>query len=432
MFTALVLSLSLGVAASGTTAVLSSVNGHWEGVMERGSSRLPISIDVDVKANRASFSATDLGALDIPLSSLRLEPALHWELVGDTTTTIFDASVHKNVMLGTFHENASSGTFVLKRISASTAKPYALRDFVFENAGIRLAGSVYVPQGPGKHPAVVFVHGSGAEGRWATAYIADYLARHGIIALSYDKRGVGASGGDWRTASMQDLVGDARAAVHALSQRPDVDRGRVGIYGHSQGGEIAPAIAVNNPDVTWVGAADGPVGPQYLQDLFRVDTALQQRYSGVDLTEAQAVYAEFVDVARNGTSHDQLRADMKKYANKPWLADLAIPRDDNWIWAWYRTAGNYDNSAAWAAVRVPVLLLFGSNDRLVPPQESIAEATRILKNNGNPNVWVRFFSGADHTLRIPPASIDGWPHNAPGFLDTLARFATNLALSPRQ
>ena len=430
MLSVLLLSLGMSVAA-GTPTIVSPVTGHWEGVMQRGSSQLAISIDLDARTNRGFFSAPDLGALDVPLSSLRFGAPLHWELVGDTTTTIFDMQSQVNVMRGTFHENASSGTLILRRISASTTKPYALREITFEDGAVRLAGSVYVPRSAGKHPAVVLVHGSGPEGRWATAYIADYLARHGIIALTYDKRGVGASTGDWRTASMQDLIGDARAAVDALSQRPDVDRARLGIYGHSQGAEIAPDIAFNNPEVRWLGAADGPVGPQYQQDLFRVDTALQQRYSGADLTEAQRVYAEFVDVARNGTSHEQLRADMETYASSPWLADLAIPGDDNWIWAWYRKAGNYDNSGAWAAVSVPVVIFFGSNDKLVPPQESIAQTTRILENNGNRNVWVRVFSGADHTLRIPPAATGGWPHNAPGFLDTLAKFAKNLKLSSR-
>lgn len=428
MLSALFISLGL-IIAGGAPVAAAPVNGHWEGVMQRGSSQLAIGIDFDEKRNKGFFSAPDLGALDIPLSSLQLQPSLHWELVGDSTTTVFDASVQGNVMRGTFRENGSSGNVLLHRVSTSTVKPFVLEPIAFSNGDVRLAGTLYVPIGGGKHPAVVLVHGSGPEGRWATAYIADYLARHGIIALSYDKRGVGASTGDWRTASMQDLIADARAAVYAVSVRTDVDRRRVGVYGHSQGGEIAPAIALKNPEVKWIVAADGPIGPQYRQDLFRVNTALEQRYSGAELAQAKKVYAEFVDSARNGTSHEQLRADMKTYASSPWLADLAIPDDDNWIWAWYRRVGNYDNSAAWASVSIPVLILFGANDRLVPPQASIAQTARILKAHGNRNVWVLVFPGADHTLRVPPVSSDGWPHNALGFLSTLAKFAQSLRLN---
>gem|GEM_PF-6839029 len=74
-------------------------------------------------------------------------------------------------------------------------------------------------------------------------------------------------------------------------------------------------------------------------------------------------------------------------------------------------------------VTVPVLLLFGAEDELVPPQATIAETLRILHEHGNPSVVVREFPGADHTLHVPPPDPDGWPKNAPGFLEALTQFA---------
>jgi len=71
--------------------------------------------------------------------------------------------------------------------------------------------------------------------------------RHGVVALSYDKRGVGGSGGDWRTATFDDLAADARAGVHLLARRADVDPSRLGVYGHSQGGFLGPMIAETIP-----------------------------------------------------------------------------------------------------------------------------------------------------------------------------------------
>ncbi len=173
----------------------------------------------------------------------------------------------------------------------------------------------------------------------------------------------------------------------------------------------------------WLAAADGPIGPEYRQDLFRVDTLLAKTYSGQELSDAEKLYAEFVDVARNGAPHDALRTHIAKAGNAAWVDDLGIPSDSSWIWSWYRHVGNYDNAAAWARVTMPVLLLFGADDRLVPPQTTIAETVRILKNAGNANVTVLVFPGADHTLRVPPASAEGWPHNAPGLLETIDAFA---------
>ncbi|HEY2345623.1 MAG TPA: alpha/beta fold hydrolase [Xanthomonadaceae bacterium] len=401
-----------------------TIAGNWQGSMERGSARLPVSFDFPADAHgHGFFSAPDLGAIDVPLANIRSGNAVHWELVGDSTTIVFDGTEVDGTISGTTRENAQAGSFRLHRASTSTTQPYTEEKVTFSDGDTLLAGSVFAPRTQGRHPAVIFVHGSGAEGRWACAYLADYVARHGMVALVYDKAGVGESSGDWRSSSLEDLAADARAGIGLLAHRADVDPARLGVYGHSQGGEIAPLIAANDEQVKWVIAADGPVGPQFRQDLFRVDTLLAARYRGAALREAERVYAEFVDTARNGTSHAPLRADIARAGKAPWLDDLAIPDDGDWIWNWYRKAGNFDNTAAWAGVHVPVLLLFGGDDALVPARESIAQTTALLAAHGNTRVLARVYRGADHTLRIPPSTPDGWPRLAPGFPNVIVEFA---------
>lgn len=420
MIAALLLSIVFGVAN-----VSASLTGEWVGVMTRGGDTLNVRFDFSAASPQyATFSAPDLGAIDIPLQHVALGNAVHYDLVGDTTTTSFSGSVRGDTIAGTFSENRRPGTFMLHRVASRTQAPYAKRDVTFYNGDVQLAGTLFVPHSAGPHPAIIFVHGSGDESRWGSAYLADYAARRGIVALAYDKRGVGASTGNWRTSTMDDLAGDTRAAVALLSRTPEVDKRRIGVYGHSQGGEIVPAIAAGNALVAFVIDADGPVGPQYLQDVFRVDNILAQRYSGTDLTQAERLYREFVDVARSGAPHDRLRADMRAAGNAPWLADLQIPDDDNWIWAWYKNYGNYDNRAAWAKVRVPVLILFGGKDALVPPASSIEQTSAILKRHGNTNVTVRIFDAADHTLHVPPRTENGWPHLPAGFPEVVTQFVT--------
>ena len=406
-----------------------TLTGHWEGTMHRGSAQLRVSFDFPGETpNRGFFSAPDLGAIDIPLSNLKLGSRVGWELVGDATTSSFDATATGDTMSGTFREGSSAGLFDLHRVSTSAQKPYTKQDVTFQNGAVRLSGTVFAPRTPGKHPGIIFVQGSGAEGRWATAYLADYVARHGIVALTYDKRGVGASTGDWRASTLGDLVADARAGIALLAARADVKASDVGVYGHSQGAELSPAIAENNPSVSWIIAADGPVGPQYRQDLYRVDNILAQHFSGAQLDDAQRLYAEFVDVARTGAPHEKLRADIRSAGDAPWLDYIGIPDDQSWIWDWYRSAGNYDNTGAWASVRVPVLLVFGSDDALVPPKQSIAQTSDILRAHDAGRVAAQIFPGADHTLRVPPATPDGWPHNAAGFPDVIVTFV--LARQP--
>ena len=384
--------------------------------MRRGASALPIAVDLPTGSpSRGFFTAGDLGAMDVPLRNVRLRSDVHWELVGDQTTMVFAGRVAADSIGGTITEGSSQGTFSLHRVSASTDKPYASTSVRFSNGGVELAGTVLSPRTPGRHPAVVFIHGSGAEGRWANGFLADYVARRGVVALIYDKRGVGESTGDWKTSTLDDLARDAKAAVHVLAGREDVDPRRVGAYGHSQGGFIAPMVAADNTEVRWVVDADGNVGPQYEQDLYRVETMLTKRYSGQELRDAMSLYREFVDVARGGLSRDQLHADEAKHRSAAWYEHLGLPDDADWIWEWYRSVGNADNRRAWAAVDVPVLLLYGERDEVVPPRKSIDAITGILTSNHDTVVTVRVLGGADHALRVPPADALGWPRYADGF-----------------
>jgi pimeloyl-ACP methyl ester carboxylesterase len=300
-------------------------------------------------------------------------------------------------------------------VSASTDKPYRSTPIRFSNGGVELAGTVLSPRESGRHPAVVFIHGSGAEGRWANGFLADYVARRGVVALIYDKRGVGESTGDWKMSTLEDLSRDAKAAVHLLAGRPDVDPQRVGLYGHSQGGFIAPIVAAANGEVRWIVDADGNVGPQYEQDLFRVESALAKRFDGQQLRDAMSLYREFVDVARGGLSRDQLHADEAKHRSAAWYDALGLPDDEDWIWEWYRGVGNADNRRAWAAIDVPVLLVYGERDEVVPPRRSIDAITSLIAANHDTAITVRVLSGADHSLRVPPADALGWPRYADGF-----------------
>ena len=418
---------ALVFAALTAQPMIAGGSEEWVGTMSRGGDHLTVRFDLPTGSSpRATFSAPDLGAIDIPLQHVQLASHVHWELVGDTTTTVFDGDLNGGTIHGTFSENGRSGTFSLRRTRDTSGDPYAKRDVTFRNGDVQLAGTLFLPRTKGPHPAIVFVHGSGDEGRWSAAFLADYAARHGIVALTYDKRGVGASTGSWRTSTMADLARDARAGIHLLAQTSGVDIHRIGVYGHSQGGQLAPAIAEGNPLVSFVIDADGPVGPQYLQDLYRVDTYLRQRYSGKELADAERLYREFVNVARSGGSHAQLRADIRAAGDAPWLADLAIPADTSWIWAWYAQNGNYDNTGAWANVRVPVFIIFGGKDALVPVRSSIFQTVGTLMKHGNSNVTVRIFDNADHTLHVPPKSPDGWPHLPNGFPEAIAEFVSSL------
>src|SRR5690348_10120628 len=130
-------------------------------------------------------------------------------------------------------------------------------DVHFTNGPIQLAGTLISPKTGGRHAALILVHASGAEDREYLLPLAHFLVRHGIAVLGYDKRGVGASTGDWKSASFDDLAGDVIAAFEFLKTRKDIDPKQIGILGWSQAGWVMPLAAMRAKDIAFLISISG-------------------------------------------------------------------------------------------------------------------------------------------------------------------------------
>ncbi len=239
---ALLLSGLLAVSTVGLPAAHADPTGTWVGHWEREGSQLPVeTILTQTDSGFAgSFSSPQLRVVGIPFRQIRYAaPQLSWELVGDVSTTMFDGAITGDTLAGSFRDADQVGTFRLTR-APHVAPAFAEEAITFASGPVRLSGTVIYPAGAGPFPGVVFVHGSGAEGRWASRYLADAFARQGIASLIYDKRGVGASTGDWKAVGFAELVADASAAIDSLRARPRIAPDQVGIHGHSQGERSPP------------------------------------------------------------------------------------------------------------------------------------------------------------------------------------------------
>lgn len=139
----------------------------------------------------------------------------------------------------------------LSQIIAQSLDSIQTKNVTFESEGISLAGILYHPQQP--HAAVVIVHGSDRVARMTK--FAELLAKNGILVLTYDKRGVGESGGIYAgpevgtnnisAANLNLLAKDASAAVHIIHQQNK--NVPIGLVGFSQAGWIIPIAANKNP-----------------------------------------------------------------------------------------------------------------------------------------------------------------------------------------
>ena len=145
--------------------------------------------------------------------------------------------------------------------------PYVQREVLFHNfaAHNQIAGTLSLPNGEGPFPAVVLVSGTGqntgdedVSGHKVFLVLADTLNRSGFAVVRYDKRGVGGSSGDYDAATTADFASDAEAAVAWLKTQAEIDRRRIGVLGHSEGGIIAPAVAASDKSVAFVVMIAGP------------------------------------------------------------------------------------------------------------------------------------------------------------------------------
>lgn len=408
-------------------AATDQLAGHWEGTWIREGDPLRVWMDFEKSESgyAGHFGSEDLRVADIPFQGVQVDAdSVHWLLVGDESTTRFGGAVQGDHLGGTFGDEGGSGTFRLERSSKLSAPPYAQEEVHFQNGDVTLAGTLMVPAGKGRHPAILFLHGSGAEGRYASRFLADRFARAGFATLIYDKRGVGVSGGDWKRATFDDLAKDALAGIARLSNDPRIRHDRVGIHGHSQGGTLAPLIASRVPRLAFViaSSAGGVTLPESERFSLRNFIGVS-RMHGADSLGASAYVDRIVRIAYGGEPWS--RADSAARANVGQKWYMGIPDSTDAFWWLAPRIADYDPAAYWRGVRAPVLLVYGEKDERVPVTESLGRIQAALSAGGNRDVTTKVFPNCDHTFRMPNTA-DGkfhWPRTPPDYLPTLINWA---------
>lgn len=297
--------------------------------------------------------------------------------------------------------------------TARRAAFYRTEPVAFASAdGTTLSGTLRVPNGPGPHPAAVLVQGSGRVSHTALLPLADPLARSGIAVLLHDRRGVGESGGSFARATFDELADDALAGVRLLARRPDIAPSQIGLVGSSLGGWVAPLAASRSPAVSFVILEAAPAVTLAEHERMRVES--QMRADGrpkADIERALAFMDRKFEVARTGDGWPDLERLMAEGTRAGWLLYTNPPTSLDHL-RWNGThVFPYDPRPALAALRVPVLLLYGALDRIVPPATSRERIETALRGAGNRDVTVRVLDAANHNFY---SAASGAPAEAPG------------------
>lgn len=268
-------------------------------------------------------------------------------------------------------------------------------DTWIDSGGCRLAGTFISATDP--VAAALVITGSGRVDRDSnatlpggrtlrmdvTGTLARALGESGVSTLRYDKRGVGASEGDYFTSGMTQLRDDACAALNALAARaPGLP---LLVVGHSEGAHYAAQLAAEGR-VAGVVLLSGPA----------------RRGDEVLAWQTANIAARLPTVARivlRVLGTDAVRW-QRKYFQKVLHApgDVARVRGQRISARWMREFVAYEPSVALSKLTIPVLAITGGGDLQVSPDD-VEAVGRLVRGPFEGHV----VGDLSHLLRPDPA-----------------------------
>lgn len=415
----LLLIVSVYLPCQGQEASPDPMEGLWLGTMnvsEQMSLQLGFEIDpVKGGGYTAKMNVIEQKALDIPMDTCIFSGDtlfIEFKVAGITYSATY--SGEEDRIRGTYSQGGGSYALDLIRVDKLPLEverpqtpvrpfPYDEVELTFENpvAGITLAGTLTKPKDGKSLPAVVLVAGSGQNDRDETSMghfllLSDFLTRNGYAVLRYDKRGVGASGGDYRLATTFDFAGDALAAMEYLKGHPDVDPLRIGIIGHSEGALIAPIIASEYRDDVAFIVMMGGIGISG-SDLLLIQSEKIGRIAGVpeeELANIAEINGKLYEIARSDLDDSLMVVKCKEAV--PGLDDNIL---NNLKWGWFRTFLSLEPDRYLSKVECPTLAITGEKDVQCPPEENLAAMEASLKKAGNSHFEMRNMPGLNHLFQ---------------------------------
>ncbi len=410
------------------------VEGSWLGTLKiPDGPQLGLVIDIERRSTGKLFAnliSLDQGCMSMPIPEvafkddrLRLELAqaglvIEGNIAGGENPTIE----------ATFQQGGGRFPLPLKRVDQvpgyerpqTPRKPYPYREedvtYANEDAGITIAGTLTLPRGEGPFGAVLLISGSGPQDRNEFLLfhrpfhvLADHLTRRGIAVLRVDDRGAGESTGNFDNATTADFADDVRAGLDYLSSREDIDPKRLGLVGHSEGGMIAPMVAAESSDVSFIVLIAGPGIP--IPKLMALQHWADNKTDGKSDAEAR-IYRDFYQQLYQVMNHiddntaaaqemrrlyGQLSDGDKKLLNWPAhkldsvIADLLDP--------WHRYFVAFDPGTHLTKATCPVLAINGSKDCQVLPKPNLRGIEESLKAGGNRHYQIVELPGLNHLLQ---------------------------------
>ncbi len=334
---------------------------------------------------------------------------------------------------GTFSQNGFEFPLLLRLTEEEqVARPqdpdpenldYYVEEVRFPNMedSIVLAGTLTIPfDGEVKH-TVILITGSGPQDRNEELpginhrpflVLSDYLTRNGIAVFRYDDRGVGDSGGEYSTATIEHFAKDAAAAINFINSRPDLAGSKIGLAGHSEGGMVAPMLADRVDFLILMGAPGTSIPQLLLQQSKLINKAAGTSDTIINLNEQimSGIYAHMTenmdepDTIMAKTIQDIFLEGLARFPENikntiPDMNEYAIRQTQGLLTPWFKHFISFVPYEYLSQVQKPVLAINGTLDLQVPYNENLAAIELGLKAAGNEDFELIALEGLNHLFQ---------------------------------
>lgn len=413
------------------TVFSQDITGKWIGSIEIQGQKLKIGFDIQKSGTGyiAKMDSPDQGAFGLPTTSTTFVDN-QVEITATGLGIEYKGIWGGDSINGIFKQGGLSLPLVLKRgKNAEQIRPqipiapfpYHTEDVTipYEKEEIELSGTLTLPDTNTIVPAVILIAGSGPNDRDETIFghkpflvMADYLTRNGIAVLRYDKRGTGKSTGNYQLATTYDFADDVKLAIEYLKKRKEIDKTKIGLIGHSEGGIIAPMVAADNKDVAFIVlmAGMGTKGIELLLDQ-NLKSMQSQNVEPETINKLMPVVEDVLNTAKDWEPTEEKRVILRDkivslWESLPLVMQLQVNKDNftrstynSMVTPWFRKFASLEPTEYIKNVKCPVLAINGEKDSQVPADKNLKIIEDALTKGGNKRFVIKKYPNLNHLFQ---------------------------------
>ena len=396
--------------------------GKWNGSLKVQGVELPLIFTISKLENgySSTMDSPSQGAKNIPTTKTTFENSkLTIEIANAKIEYV--GELKNEIISGIFKQNGQEFPMELsrkhyeKKIINHPQEPkapfsYYSEDVTFENnkEKVTLAGTLTLPKKEGNYPVVILISGSGAQnrdeqvlGQKPFLVVSDYLTKNGIAVLRYDDRGTAKSKGNFASSTSANFATDVESAIEYLKTRKEINKNKIGLVGHSEGGMIAPMVASKSKDVNFIVLLAGPgMRGDKLLLLQKEKIERAMATSEPEILKGQKIYGGAYDLILKSKKEDlklkeYFKSNLGKETSERDIDIMVNQLSSDWVQYYLK----YDPAIALEKTKCPVLAVNGEKDLQVPSKENLEVIKKSLLKGGNKKVTIIEFPKLNHLFQ---------------------------------